>query len=763
MTHPVSPTLEPLEERLLLSGDVVYALNVGGPTVELNGQAWVADDAPVTGVTTNFVQANATTTSTGLGPIDTTRPSVSLTGYSDPIMNQADLTLDPADYMQVPGEVFSSLRLDQPGGGDLTYLFDVQPGTYRVDLYFADPTHSQPGQRVMDIHIEGALVADDLDIAGEAGTADVAVGRSFLVDSDSALSVSIHSQAGDGVLQGIRVVSAAGSNADLAFNPTTLDPTDLAQISANDVVLLMPGEYHLSDTDIQALFDNAANQRNGVTFLGVPGQTVLDFTDQPELKSLNASTFSDRISNLTFDGLTFLNARLSLGYATGAKVLNSVFDGYAGKIIPEGTSRVASLWRSPSAEFSNNYVRWNNDSFNINGVGVGGSTDATVNSNRVEGRLQKAFELFQYVGVTATGNDVERWAVTTGSEDHGIYVHDASDVLVSSSTMRGWSDTASGNGLKIKNVDHVEVRDNDFYTSGVIGRVETAVTGPRLEQVWIHGNRFHQGSINIWTPTIAPVAVRIEDNVLPHGNITAKRDVDPALFNQALDFGSMAPGGVFNNSADAYDLAPGVTMSGNILYGSVVGDITGDGFVGLADLDVVLSYWNQSVDSGDQLAGDLAGIGDGFVGLSDLDILLANWNTGAPPAAGPGHTEPTPITILTPTRAAAPEQTSAEVSRTVTPSVPDTGETRKPGEVARPTHKPTRQQVPAHRVNTGIGTGPSTQDHTTGALLARLARSDRATNGSATLKPRYIPSPLTQDDQTTSVLNLWDNADSREP
>ena len=64
---------------------------------------------------------------------------------------------------------------------------------------------------------------------------------------------------------------------------------------------------------------------------------------------------------------------------------------------------------------------------------------------------------------------------------------------------------------------------------------------------------------------------------------------------------------------------------------AIPGDINGDGFVGLADLDVILTNWNQTVPVGDKSQGDIAGIGDGFVGLSDLDVVLNNWNLGTPP------------------------------------------------------------------------------------------------------------------------------------
>ncbi len=64
---------------------------------------------------------------------------------------------------------------------------------------------------------------------------------------------------------------------------------------------------------------------------------------------------------------------------------------------------------------------------------------------------------------------------------------------------------------------------------------------------------------------------------------------------------------------------------------SLPGDLDGDGFVGLSDLDLVLNNWNLNVPPGDALADPS---GDGFVGLDDLDIVLNHWNTGTPPVAG---------------------------------------------------------------------------------------------------------------------------------
>ncbi len=62
----------------------------------------------------------------------------------------------------------------------------------------------------------------------------------------------------------------------------------------------------------------------------------------------------------------------------------------------------------------------------------------------------------------------------------------------------------------------------------------------------------------------------------------------------------------------------------------IPGELNGDGWVGLDDLDIILAHWNQTVTPGDLLSGDPSG--DGFVGLDDLDYVLGPWNTGTQPS-----------------------------------------------------------------------------------------------------------------------------------
>ncbi len=91
-----------------------------------------------------------------------------------------------------------------------------------------------------------------------------------------------------------------------------------------------------------------------------------------------------------------------------------------------------------------------------------------------------------------------------------------------------------------------------------------------------------------------------------------------------------------------------VDIGGEIFRVSLPGDVNADGFVGIQDLNLILSNWNQPVTLGNRFQGDLAGTGDGFVGIDDLNVILSNWNLGTPPGAPtlPGANIPEPATIV---------------------------------------------------------------------------------------------------------------------
>ncbi len=103
------------------------------------------------------------------------------------------------------------------------------------------------------------------------------------------------------------------------------------------------------------------------------------------------------------------------------------------------------------------------------------------------------------------------------------------------------------------------------------------------------------------------------------GSALSFMDANGDEFADAVISGQMDenPGG-FNNRGVTY-----------VIFGRPNGDLNGDGFVGVDDLNLVLGNWNQNIPPGDPRADPS---GDGFVGVDDLNTVLGNWNKGTPPA-----------------------------------------------------------------------------------------------------------------------------------
>lgn len=80
-----------------------------------------------------------------------------------------------------------------------------------------------------------------------------------------------------------------------------------------------------------------------------------------------------------------------------------------------------------------------------------------------------------------------------------------------------------------------------------------------------------------------------------------------------------------------------------VIYYELPGDLNGDGFVGIGDLNIVLGSWNLNVTPNSTADPT----GDGFVGISDLNEVLGFWNAGTPPAAGATIPEPASLALIT--------------------------------------------------------------------------------------------------------------------
>ncbi len=185
------------------------------------------------------------------------------------------------------------------------------------------------------------------------------------------------------------------------------------------------------------------------------------------------------------------------------------------------------------------------------------------------------------------------------------------------------------NQLPVTGIQTFEV-DGDFIlqAGGTLALdIQDTSTYDRLE---VAGQLTAQGTLDI-------------TQVLGHGDLQLGDSFD------LLDFGSAV--GSFEQinlptpaSGLAWDVSDLLNTGVVSIVAALAGDLDGDGFVGLSDLDTVLNNWNQSVTSGEWSQGDPSG--DGFVGLADLDIVLNNWNAGTPPIAQTNIPEPASYAVL---------------------------------------------------------------------------------------------------------------------
>ena len=92
-------------------------------------------------------------------------------------------------------EVFHRMReASFPDYQDVDYRLPLGDGFYRVKFFLAERTQAAPGQRILDLSIEGVQVAEGIDMIVDAGFS-TALEEGFDVEViDSVLNIKIHAQ-----------------------------------------------------------------------------------------------------------------------------------------------------------------------------------------------------------------------------------------------------------------------------------------------------------------------------------------------------------------------------------------------------------------------------------------------------------------------------------------------------------------------------------------------------------------------------------------
>jgi hypothetical protein len=193
--------------------------------------------------------------------------------------------------------------------------------------------------------------------------------------------------------------------------------------------------------------------------------------------------------------------------------------------------------------------------------------------------------------------------------------------------------------------------DDDFFAIGADVMIEGpavwkygtfANPGGANQELWTWGNLIAWGGVNFDDSPPSDIELQVPRSTIFYNNPAGtKFDFIPVTTDGAFVTQDVYPTtGIFDpltqSSGDYF------TYDINYVAPNLEGDLNSDGFVGIADLNIVLGAWNQTVFPGDPLAGDPTG--DGFVGIADLNVVLGNWNAGTPPSA-PGSAVPEPATL----------------------------------------------------------------------------------------------------------------------
>jgi Malectin domain len=114
-------------------------------------------------------------------------------GYMEQSYSASSTISGPVDTSHVinpaPKDVYSSARLGPSFTYTIPYLI---PGrAYTVRLHFNEFYFSQPGQRIFDVALNGAIVLSAFDIIAQAGGQNKAIVKEFSATADVAGQISI--------------------------------------------------------------------------------------------------------------------------------------------------------------------------------------------------------------------------------------------------------------------------------------------------------------------------------------------------------------------------------------------------------------------------------------------------------------------------------------------------------------------------------------------------------------------------------------------
>ena len=223
-------------------------------------------------------------------------------------------------------------------------------------------------------------------------------------------------------------------------------------------------------------------------------------------------------------------------------------------------------------------------------------------------------------------------SLTSGTTNYPGFAISGADIKMNSNPGALW-DLTSFQTILTHEIGHA-IGLGDVDTQGNFGRfIDDNYDGTDSVTALATLTNSWAGLVNPFDPSASPLAeYSIPDN--DPGVDTPGVDILMETVIPAVHFGNPTP--LQNDDFGGRQfLYPYVEF--------IPGDLDGDRFVGIDDLNLVLSNWNQNVPPADPSADPS---GDGFVGIDDLNEVLGNWNAGVPPTYQANAPEPMGLALL---------------------------------------------------------------------------------------------------------------------
>ncbi|BDD08494.1 hypothetical protein FUAX_09260 [Fulvitalea axinellae] len=360
---------------------------------------------------------------------------------------------------------------------------------------------------------------------------------------------------------------SAGYSAEINFTTATFTVEALEAIPSGSTVLFEPGVYKMNEALRNAW---QGTKRHRITYKrkGDKGEVIFDAGEMEGLLGLQFRYMEE----LVFRDLVFENIKFGL-YGCKKSTIDRVTV-RENKVTADG---IVALLRCDHCVISNCEIILSDKAENGRGIAVWNGDYNKILNNTIRGRLRGAVKTWtsqngddRSMNLLIQGGHYTR-ETTEGSEDHGIYTHDCTTVVIDGVTISGFSDSSAGGSIKLKNDDNIEVKNCVFSTSGILLRIESQ-TWFHLENLWIHDNLFIDGSVGSWTPDLAPEGIVIENNRFLKGSVGIARNATAENFNK---YSALAKknGGIYRNEiAKAISAPEGTNVCGNFMRTTAVDD-----------------------------------------------------------------------------------------------------------------------------------------------------------------------------------------------